>query len=88
MKGALFMNNKNIKTIDNTSSYIVPAFYTELPEEDKTMTPEEEAKFMENIDMEEIDRVIAFLETQEDNPDKWISWEESMEDIRRTILNE
>lgn len=75
------MNNNNIKTIENPSLYVDPAFYTELPDEDKPMTPEEEAKFMENLDMEEIDRVIAFLETQEDNPNMWISWE----DVKKSL---
>ena len=75
------MNNNNIKTIENSSLYVDQAFYTEFPDEDKPMTPEEEAKFMENIDMEEIDRVIAYLETQLDNPNMWIAWE----DVKKSL---
>ena len=77
------MNNNNIKTIENPYLHIDPTFYTELPDEDKPMTPEEESKLMKNIDKEEIDRVIEFYETQLDNPNVWFSWNEAKKILRR-----
>ena len=80
------MSNTNIErlqVVKNPALYVDPAFYTEQPDEDKPMTPEEEAKFMENIDTEALDKIIDYYETQMDNPDAWISWEEVKERLRR-----
>ena len=80
------MNNTNIErlqVVKNPALYVDPAFYTEQPDEDKPMTPEEEAKFMENIDTEALDKIIDYYETQMDNPDAWVPWEEVKERLRR-----
>lgn len=80
------MSNTNIErlqVVKNPALYVDPAFYTEQPDEDRPMTPEEEAKFMENIDMEALDKIIDYLETQMDNPDAWVSWEDAKKILRR-----
>ena len=85
------MSNTNIErlqVVKNPALYVDPAFYTEQPDEDKPMTPEEEAKFMENIDMDALDKIIEEIEKEIDNPDAWIPFEEAMDEIRRDILNE
>lgn len=65
-----------------------PAFYTEEPDEDKPMTPEDEDKFMENIDMDALDKIIEEIEKTEDDPNEWLPFDKAMDEIRRDILNE
>jgi len=80
------MSNTNIErlhVVKNPALYVDPAFYTEQSDEDKPMTPEEEAKFMENIDTKALDKIIDYLETQMDNPDAWVSWENAKKRLRR-----
>lgn len=80
------MNNTNIenlRVVKNPALYIDPAFYTEQPDEDETITPEEEKAFMKNIDTEALDKILDYLETQKDNPDAWVSWEDAKARLRR-----
>lgn len=81
-------NINRLQVVKNSTLYVEPSFYTEQPEEDKPMTPEEEAKFMENIDMEALDKIIEEIEKTEDYPNEWIQFHEAMDEIRRDILNE
>lgn len=84
------MKNTNIeylRVVKNPAFYVDPAFYTEQPYEDIPMTAEEEEKFMKNIDMETLDKILETLEKEIENPDAWIPFEETMDDIRRDILN-
>ena len=80
-------NIEHLRVVKNPAFYVDPAFYTEEPDEDIPMTPEEESKFMENIDTEALDKILEELEKEIDNPDAWIPFEEAMDDIRRDILN-
>lgn len=85
------MSNANIehlRVVKNPAFYVNPAFYTEEPDEDKPMTPEEEEKFMENIDMDALDKIIEEIEKTEDDPNEWIPFDKAMDEIRRDILNE
>lgn len=78
------MNNTNIKhlqIIKNSELYINPIFYKE--EQNKKI--KQEKFFIKNID--KLDEMIDYLETQIDNPDEWINFEEAMDEIRMDILN-
>lgn len=80
------MNNtniENIKIVKNPAFYVDPAFYTEDSDEDIPMTPEEEAKFIENIDTEALDNILEELEKEIDNPNAWVSWEDAKKRLRR-----
>ena len=83
-----FTNSENLKVVKNPAFYIDSDFYTDEPNADIPMTPEEEAKFMENIDMDALDKIIEEIEKEIDNPNAWIPFEEAMDEIRRDILNE
>lgn len=59
-------NTQNLKIIEN------PALY-----EDITLTSEEDADIISDIDTEALDKALDYLETQMDNPDAWVSWEDA-----------
>lgn len=80
------MNNTNIenlKILQNPAFHVDPTFYTEQPDEDIPLTPEEEAQLENDFDTEKVDRILEYLETQLDNPDAWVSWDEVKRRLRR-----
>ena len=80
------MKNTNIErtqVVENPALCVNNAFYTEQLDKDKPMTTEEEMKFMENIDTKALDKIIDRLETQMDNPDAWVTWEDAKKRLRR-----
>lgn len=80
------MKNTNIErtqVVENPALCVNAAFYTEQLDKDKPMTTEEEMKFMENIDTKALDKIIDRLETQMDNPDAWVTWEDAKKRLRR-----
>lgn len=68
---------KNLRVVKN------PNFYTERLNKNTTMTPEAEAKFMEHIDTQVLGKILDQLETQMDNPNTWVAWENAKEMLRR-----
>lgn len=81
-------NIEHLRFVKNPTFYVNTAFYTEELDEDKPMTPEDEDKFMENIDMDALDKIIEEIEKTEDDPNEWIPFDKAMDEIRRDILNE
>ena len=79
--------NNTINTIKNSPLNINFALYADMLQDISHMCLDDETKFMANIDMEEINKAIAYSEAQEDNPDMWIPFDEAKKDIRRTILS-
>ncbi len=80
------MKNTNIErtqVVENPALCVNNTFCTEQLDEDKPMTTEEEMKFMENIDTKALDKIIDRLETQMDNPDAWVTWEDAKKRLRR-----
>lgn len=68
---------KNLRVVKN------PNFYAERLNKNITMTPEEEAKFLEHIDTKVLGKIIDQLETQVDNPNAWVAWENAKKRLRR-----
>lgn len=79
------MRNTQVKNLRVAKN---PNFYTEGLNRNITMTPEEEAKFMEHIDMEYLNKKIEEIEKTEDNPNEWIPFDKAMDEIKREVLNE
>jgi len=84
------MNNINIENlkIKKPSVCVGPCFYSEEPNKDVTIAPEEEAKFINNVNTVALNKIIEEIEKEITNPDAWIPFEEAMDEIRRDILNE
>lgn len=71
------INIKNLKIVKSDALCIDPAFYTENLNRKYKITSNKKINPIEFASTSSLEKAIDYLETQIDNPDSWVSWEEA-----------